>query len=308
MKKILLFVLSTVLVGFVANAQQEAPISPAPTPPLKSPFFPSEDLRSFFTILNTHTVSVDRSGQPKIFRGMEPREKLNEIYKNNITDVLIFKSRSSSSAPGEDSGEIEKAELEANGVRAEILPMPWKDIEDPYQPCADTLRALKYMKEVDESPDRKMFVHCTVGEDRTGMLVGLFRMLRDGWSKEKAFFEEMCRWGYEHGNPNKPGSDVVCAIRASLTPLYLEIAKAIRNKRLTWKNLSAEETPERVCYSIRYLKRDIGQFKCPISTEEMDPEQLKEPQPEPVCNEPEMQSLGGTIQQLMQFLLTQPHN
>jgi tyrosine-protein phosphatase SIW14 len=38
------------------------------------------------------------------------------------------------------------------------------------------------------------FIHCTHGEDRTGLLVGLYR-LQEGWSKDKALLE-MVQHGY----------------------------------------------------------------------------------------------------------------
>jgi hypothetical protein len=39
------------------------------------------------------------------------------------------------------------------------------------------------------------FIHCTHGQDRTGLVVGLYRVLRQGWLKSKAY-DEMLAHGF----------------------------------------------------------------------------------------------------------------
>lgn len=263
--------LSFTLVGFRVAHAQEAASGALPTPPpLLSPFLPSPELRPLFSTLNTHSVSLDSEGKPKILRGMDPYEKLPELARNGITDVLVFKPVGKTGAETEEF----KAKVRASGVpNVHVFEMPWKDIYKPSEACIHVVRALKYIKEVDESPDRKMFAHCTVGEDRTGILMGLYRMVKEGWTKEKAFQDEMCRWGYERGNPKKPVKKVVCEIREGLTPLYLRLARAVEYNQLTWNSLSNPHIDAKICWNIHKLNKYIGKFKCQTSGEELDPAQ-----------------------------------
>lgn len=45
------------------------------------------------------------------------------------------------------------------------------------------------------NPGKKIFVHCRVGDDRTGMMIAAYRMAEEGWSAEKAE-REMEKFGY----------------------------------------------------------------------------------------------------------------
>lgn len=46
-----------------------------------------------------------------------------------------------------------------------------------------------------ENPNKKIFVHCRLGDDRTGMMIASYRMAQEGWSAEKAE-KEMERYGF----------------------------------------------------------------------------------------------------------------
>ena len=45
------------------------------------------------------------------------------------------------------------------------------------------------------NPGKKVFVHCRVGDDRTGMMIAAYRMAEEGWSAQKAE-KEMEKFGY----------------------------------------------------------------------------------------------------------------
>jgi len=45
------------------------------------------------------------------------------------------------------------------------------------------------------NPGEKIFVHCRVGDDRTGMMVASYRMVEEGWSAERAE-KEMIDFGF----------------------------------------------------------------------------------------------------------------
>ena len=52
-----------------------------------------------------------------------------------------------------------------------------------------------FLAVVDNNPGKEIFVHCRLGDDRTGMAVAAFRMADQGWSPEAAM-EEMRAYGF----------------------------------------------------------------------------------------------------------------
>jgi tyrosine-protein phosphatase SIW14 len=46
-----------------------------------------------------------------------------------------------------------------------------------------------------KNPGKKIFVHCRLGDDRTGMMIAAYRMAEQGWSAEKAE-QEMEKFGF----------------------------------------------------------------------------------------------------------------
>ncbi len=183
------------------------------------------------SIHNTHEIDEAY----KLIRGMAPHSKINELLTFGITDVLIFKHQTRK----EVDQEIKKLKLAGIDTQnIHHIPFRWKNIASETQACEQTIQALKIMKEIEADKEgRKLFLHCTVGEDRTGYLSGLWRMLSQGWTQEMAFEEEMCKRGYARGNPNKPWF-VVNAIRKELTPLFQKMSSLIKQEKLTLENLS----------------------------------------------------------------------
>ena len=53
----------------------------------------------------------------------------------------------------------------------------------------------KFLRVVRENPAKKMFVHCQLGVDRTGMAVASYRMAEEGWSADEAM-KEMKAFGF----------------------------------------------------------------------------------------------------------------
>ena len=47
----------------------------------------------------------------------------------------------------------------------------------------------RFLKIIEENPDKKIFVHCRVGVDRTGVAVASYRIAKEGWSPEEAMKE-----------------------------------------------------------------------------------------------------------------------
>lgn len=194
---------------------------------LKSPFMSTVE---GINIPNTHDVEGDGS----ILRGMAPMGYIDELVEAGVTDVLIFKHQTR----GEVDKEI-KLLKEAGYSKKNIhhIAFKWKGFDSYKVACQQTVKALQIMKRVWEN-NGKTFFHCTVGEDRTGHLAGIWRMMSAGWTMEESFKNEMCENGFGHGNPHKPWK-VYGAIRKDLTPLYLAMAKMVKSGELNYNNIDA---------------------------------------------------------------------
>ena len=53
----------------------------------------------------------------------------------------------------------------------------------------------QFLKTLRENSNQKVFVHCRLGEDRTGMMVAAYRMADEGWTADEAM-AEMQKFGF----------------------------------------------------------------------------------------------------------------
>jgi hypothetical protein len=180
---------------------------------------------------NSHFVA-EREGS--VYRGSEPGKKVQELVEFGFTDVLIIKNST--------RGEVEKEmlalqELGMPASRITHLPMQWNKAGIEVQTCEYMIDALKAVNGVLKKSGRKLYFHCTVGEDRTGALAGLTRMLEEGLTADQATQNELCARGYAEGNPNKPAK-VNAQIHANLNPVFAKLATLIEAGELKWSNLN----------------------------------------------------------------------
>lgn len=223
---------------------------------LESPFPSTVD---GLTIPNAHEL-YSESG--RVIRGNAPNHRVQELIDLGVTDILMFKTPND--VPGTDSNDLalerEAVRAAAEGAGREVqmhwIPFPWKDVRDPELACRQIIQGLRLIEEVAADSERSLFFHCTVGEDRTGLLAGLSRMLHQGWSTTRAFQEEMCANGYEAGDPNKPKA-VSDVIRRDLTPVFLRMAGLIKAGELT-----AESLDESVCEGIAERELPRRAYRC----------------------------------------------
>ncbi len=84
----------------------------------------------------------------------------------------------------------------ADGMNVYSIPLPPATIWELFQkPCSnDVVRAVQAMKL------RGTYVHCRHGRDRTGLVVGCYRMWIDGWN-EAAAAREMDAMGFRWSIP-----------------------------------------------------------------------------------------------------------
>lgn len=204
---------------------------------LKSPFYSSVPNLSIY---NSHVIARDKRGGAKIIRGMRPiinkegatsADQFEELAKIGVTDVLVLKDNIVRTAGEKGDVELEKEQLDKFGIRMIHLPIAWKNYTEFKSLCQKSAKIFDIFAEIMQDPNRKLFFHCTVGEDRTGFLTGLYKSLYGTVDSKEAFDQYMCRQGYADGNPAKPKKAVVSKIHLGLTPIYIELSKALKNKK-----------------------------------------------------------------------------
>jgi tyrosine-protein phosphatase SIW14 len=106
---------------------------------------------------------------PGIFRGAQPTpEGYATLKAMGVRTVINLRTRHG-----------ERKAVEAAGMRYVEIPMSfWKDV-DP----AVVRMALSAMTDPANQP---VFIHCSRGKDRVGVVVAVYRMEVDGWSEAEA--------------------------------------------------------------------------------------------------------------------------
>ncbi len=212
----------------------------------RSPF--SSTVRGI-SIDNTHLIET--KGTAKILRGSAPNGKFSELVEFGVTRVLVFKNELKNEVRDEVTA-LTDAGLRSKDIHQ--IAFKWKDLPDGETVCRQVVEGLRILEGAAQNGE-KLFFHCTVGEDRTGLLAGLFRMHYHGWKMRKAFDEEMCRWGYAEGDEQKP-KKVVRQIQSELTPVFAQFAVWIEAGDLTDLN-------PRICRGVEFSPSSL---RCPRKT------------------------------------------
>ncbi len=181
---------------------------------------------------NVHSLRSD----DRILRGASPEGKVLLLKENGVTDILIFRD---GVGPHNNN---EKRELMVAGYKdSQIhhIPMKWKNISSFELACRDAVAALKVMNDIEKNPQRKLYLHCTMGEDRTGMISGLYRIVFQGWSTNEAYQKEMCNHGFAEASPHKP-THVVNTVNAGLKSLFVRMAALVEAGRLSKDHLDSD--------------------------------------------------------------------
>ena len=74
-------------------------------------------------------------------------------------------------------------ERDARALGMKYVAIPW------HCPWPKDEVFAKFLKVLHENKGKKVFVHCRLGDDRTGMMVAAYRMAEEGWSAEEAMTE-----------------------------------------------------------------------------------------------------------------------
>lgn len=133
--------------------------------------------------------SIPRFSQvgERLYRGGQPREQ-DFAYLRSLGIRTIISLR-------ED--DRERALVESLGMKFVHIPVTFI----AFAPTTRVPQAAveKFFEVIDDPASGPVFVHCRRGADRTGAFVGLYRMVRENWSAQRAYDEARrigMRWWY----------------------------------------------------------------------------------------------------------------
>lgn len=148
---------------------------------------------------------------PALFRGAQPTpEGLEALAKMGI-EIVVDANGDRTDREGQEVG---KLGMQYVGIKWHC-PFPKDDI------------FVRFLKVLQENPGKKVFVHCRLGEDRTGMMIAAYRMAAQGWSADEAM-QEMHQFGFSASH------HLLCPGLASYEksfPKHLEKNPAFRDLR-----------------------------------------------------------------------------
>jgi tyrosine-protein phosphatase SIW14 len=117
----------------------------------------------------------------KLYRGGQPTaagfEKLSQM---GISIVVDF-------------GRSARDEKQTRKLGMKYVTIPW------HCPFPKDEAFAKFLRLVQENPGKKIFAHCRLGDDRTGMMVAAYRMGIEGWSADRAM-NEMKEFGFSRAH------------------------------------------------------------------------------------------------------------
>jgi len=112
---------------------------------------------------------------PHLYRGAQPSLQGFQGLAAMGIDIVIDARLSQKSS--------EKKVVTAAGMR--YISIPWHCMFPKDKAMAQFLAVLR------ENPNKKIFVHCRLGDDRTGMMIAAYRMAVDNWTAAEAYAEMM---------------------------------------------------------------------------------------------------------------------
>lgn len=116
---------------------------------------------------------------PYLYRGGQPgADGLKALKKMGVSIIVDMRG-----------GHSEHEQKAAQELGMEYVSVPW------HCPFPSDEPFIKFLKVIEQNPGKKVFVHCRLGDDRTGMAIASYRMAEEGWSAEEAM-KEMELFGF----------------------------------------------------------------------------------------------------------------
>lgn len=154
----------------LSTAPHQDAAKPAPTPPPFAEKLTLPGLPNFAQVNQT------------LFRGAQPKKNgYTELKKLGVEIVVSLREHA-------DQISEERGAVEAQGMR--FVSIPWRSFGP-----ASNKQVAEFLELLRASPDKKVFVHCRRGAERTGVMLAAFRIAAQQWTPQQAL-DEMERFGF----------------------------------------------------------------------------------------------------------------
>lgn len=194
--------------GFAASPTLLAQVNSSATQPAAAPASfgaPAEKL---------NLAGIPRAGKVSdvLYRGAQPSpEGLAELKKLGITIVVNLRGN--------------RGPVASEQRQVESLGMHFIDIPIPGWSAPTHAQVAEFLSLFKADPTQKIFVHCYLGEDRSGVMVAAYRIAQQNWTADQAFAEMLSFGFHNHLYPrmqsyvrNFPASFYSEAVFAPLRP------------------------------------------------------------------------------------------
>jgi tyrosine-protein phosphatase SIW14 len=165
--------------GGESSATSNAPNSAASTAVSDVKPAPPNPQHMFAKMISVNGIPRFGEVSPQLYRGAQPSSEGIEFLAKMGVEIIV------NLRPGDHPEE----EAEAGRLGMRYVSIPWQCYHPNDTAIANFLHVLR------ENPDKKIFVHCELGSDRTGMSIAAYRMSVQGWSADDAM-KEMQAYGF----------------------------------------------------------------------------------------------------------------
>jgi len=115
----------------------------------------------------------------QLLRGGQPTQAgFEELSKRGVGLVINLR------------GDTKAERLTVEKLGMQYVSIPWHCAYPKDHQVAEFLSVLR------TNPDKKIFVHCRLGVDRTGLMIASYRMAEQGWTAARAH-REMAAFGFD---------------------------------------------------------------------------------------------------------------
>jgi tyrosine-protein phosphatase SIW14 len=109
----------------------------------------------------------------QLYRGAQPDESgFAELARLGIAIVVNLRH---------ERDRIARERTLVEGLGMHYVSIPWRGHDDP-----NPVQVAQFLRLLRDNPQRKVFVHCQRGAERTGVMVACYRISREQWTPERA--------------------------------------------------------------------------------------------------------------------------
>lgn len=113
---------------------------------------------------------------PTLYRGGQPRKEGYPNLKALGIEIVV------NLRDDEDDVAQERALVEQHGMR--FVSIPWNARRGP-----NDRQVAEFLEFLRANPERRIFVHCRAGKERTGVMIAAYRIAAQGWTVPQALDE-----------------------------------------------------------------------------------------------------------------------